>query len=116
MANNPIDIQKFADDLIEKSGFSALEGEAKSGVKQHIIGEALNRVGLLVVGELSEEQTEEYGEMIAKSENPQADPAIADFINKSIPDFQEKFASVLSEYENEFVSEAQKAIKHSPDK
>ena len=112
MANNEqINLLEFADEVIKEADFEDLAEDFKQGLKEKITQEAIQRLGLLVAAELSEEKLKEYGALFAKSENPANDPAVSKFITDNISDFTQKSQNVLSSYKNEFVDEVKKAMK-----
>jgi len=108
--NTPPNLQNFAQALIQKAGFDKLPENFKQGFQEQIAAEALNRMGMLVVAELSQEQLEEYGRLLREAEDPARDPKIIEFITREIKDFGKKFEEVLSQYADEFVEEAKYAL------
>ena len=109
--NQQISLLSFADEVIKDADFEDLGEDFKQGLTQKIMQEAIQRLGLLVAAELSEDKLKEYGELAAKSKNPANDPEISKFITDNIPDFAQKSQNVLSSYKNEFVDEVKKAMK-----
>ena len=109
--NKQISLLSFSDEVIKEANFEGLAEDFKQGLKQKIIQEAVQRLGLLVAAELTEDQLKEYGELATKSKNPSNDPEISKYITDNIVDFTQKSQNVLAGYKQEFVEEAKKAMK-----
>lgn len=104
-------LYQFASTLIQKAGFDGLSEQFKRDLAEQIMAEAIDRLGMMVVAELPEEKLKEYGELIGQSQNPMADPKIAQFVAANVPEFARKFIDTLKSYQDEFVAEAQKSLK-----
>lgn len=109
MQNQPYNVSEFADTVLSAAGFAQLPDEAREEFKQQIMAEATERIGMMVLGELSEEQLQEYERLASASKDPAQDPKVNEYIAGAIPDFQGKIILTLKAYAGEFIDEAKKA-------
>ncbi|OJI06274.1 hypothetical protein BK004_04410 [bacterium CG10_46_32] len=109
MQNQPYNLSEFADSVLSAAGFAQLPDAAQEEFKQQIIAEATERIGLMALGELPEDQLKEYERLATTSKDPANDSAVNKFIVNAIPDFEKKVVLTLKAYALEFIEEAQKA-------
>jgi len=110
MANNQLDLVKFAEDLIKSAGFDSLAENFQNDMKEQISTEATNRIGMMIVGDMTEEDLRGYNEVLEKNKNNPNSEDVQKFIKQAIPDLPQKILLTLKMYRDEFIS-VSKAVK-----
>ncbi len=110
MANNQLDLTKFAEDLIKSAGFDSLAENFQNDMKEQITTEATNRIGMMIISDMTEEELREYNEILEKNKNNPNHEDVQKFVQKAIPDLPQKILLTLKAYRDEFIS-VSKAVK-----
>jgi|TARA_Y100000310_G_C20533536_1_gene739708 hypothetical protein len=108
--NQKLDLTKFAEDLVKSAGFDSLEENFQNDMKEQVVGEATNRIGMMIIGDMTEEELREYDEILGKNKNNANSEDVQKFVQKTIPDLPQKILITLKTYRDEFISTA-KAVK-----
>lgn len=106
--NNNLFLEDFAANVLQAAKFANLEPEAREQMKDMIVGEATERLGLMALAELNPEQMKQYE--VLESAGDEA--AVFTFLSKEIKDFPQKVAATLRAYAEEFITEAQKVKRN----
>jgi LmbE family N-acetylglucosaminyl deacetylase len=100
--------EAFFDETLKAAGFAEAPEEFKKGYRERLELAFAKRLGVDAVAMLDPDDIAEFKEMI--EQNPDASPQmILEFFQKHIPNFEEKVAMIMKEFQEEFI-QAAKAV------
>jgi hypothetical protein len=100
-------LAQFVDNLIDEAGLRPLPAGFEAEYKQRLMDQVVERLGLIVMENLTEEQAKEYSDVLMNQATINGD-RLAGLI-RSIPGLEDKITAGLSGMANEFLANVQQA-------
>lgn len=99
----PEPIEQFVDTLIEQAQLADLPDEFLFSYRRQLMNEAVRRVGLMCMVELSDEHQTEFVAFFEELDQPN-ETALQQFLQTRIPEFENKMRAAMEEFANEFIA------------
>lgn len=100
-------IENFIQEMLKKAGIANLPEDFKKEYTEKLSVEVQQRLGMMALAELKENDLKEFEKLITKETEPKSDDLLT-FFRERIPDFENKLSETLKKFADEFIQGAER--------